>query len=145
MKFSTIFASLAFSMLPSVTHATTVAFDTVYDNGGTSLTAVACSDGANGLITRGFTTFDSLPHFPHIGAASAVTGFNSPNCGTCWELSFTDSSGVTRTVNIIAIDVAGEGFTISLSAMNELTNGNGVQFGRIDAATRQVAASVCGL
>lgn len=143
MKFSAIFASL--SMFSSLAYATTVAYDTTYDNGGTSLTVVACSDGANGLITRGFTTFGSLPHFPHIGAASAVTGWNSPNCGTCWELTYTNSSGIAKTINIIAIDVAGAGFNIAQKAMDELTNGNAVQFGRVDVASKQVAASVCGL
>jgi hypothetical protein len=145
MKLSAIFAPLALAVLPSTTYAVTLAYDTVYDNKSGSLATVACSDGSNGMLTRGFTTFGSLPKFPHIGAASAITGWNSPNCGTCWQLTYTNSSGVSKSINILGIDVAGAGFNVALAAMNELTNGNAVQFGRVDVASKQVAASVCGL
>ncbi|RDB24055.1 Heat-stable antigen [Hypsizygus marmoreus] len=145
MKFSAIFASLALFALPTTTLAVTLAYDTVYDNASGSLATVACSDGSHGLLTRGFTTFGSLPKFPHIGAAAAVAGWNSPNCGTCWQLTYTNGQGAKKTINVIAIDHAGAGFNIALSAMNELTNGQAVQLGRVDVASKQVAASVCGL
>lgn len=145
MKFSTILAPLALSLLPTMTSAVTLAYDTAYDKSTSSLTTVACSDGVNGLLTRGFTTFGSLPKFPHIGAASAVTGWNSPNCGTCWQLTYKNGQGVSKSINVIAIDVAGAGFNIALSAMNELTGGNAVQLGRVDVTSKQVASSVCGL
>jgi hypothetical protein len=145
MKFFTILAPLALSVLPSIVSAVTLAYDTAYDKSSGSLTTVACSDGSNGLITRGFTTFGSLPKFPHIGAASAVTGWNSPNCGTCWQVTYVNGQGVSKSINVLAIDVAGAGFNVALSAMNELTGGNAVQFGRVDVTSKQVAASVCGL
>ena len=145
MMFFAILASLALATMPSTIIATTLSYDTRYDNGGTSLTSVACSDGSNGLITRGFSTFQSLPRFPHIGGAQAVTGWNSPNCGTCWQLSYTDAQGKTNAINVLAIDVAQSGFNIALSAMNELTSGNAAQLGRIDVVSQQVNGSVCGL
>lgn len=145
MKFSAIFAAVAVAVLPSTTLAVTLAYDTTYDNASGSLTTVACSDGANGLIPRGFSTFGSLPKFPHIGAASAVAGWNSPNCGTCWQLTYTNAQGAKKSINVIAVDHAGSGFNVALSAMNELTNGQAVQLGRVDVASTQVAASVCGL
>lgn len=49
MKFSAIAATLGAA---ASTMATTVSYDTGYDQAGRSLTAVSCSDGANGLITR---------------------------------------------------------------------------------------------
>lgn len=143
MKFISLLAPL--SLLPSLALGVTLAYDTAYDNPSTSLTTVACSDGANGLITRGFTTLGSLPKFPHIGAASAVTSWNSTGCGTCWQLTYTNATGGKKSINVLAIDVAGAGFNIALSAMNELTNGQAVQFGRVDVASKQVASSVCGL
>jgi len=145
MKFSAIIGSLTLALLPSATFAARVTYDTVYDNSHGSLTTVACSDGANGLITRGFTTFGSLPKFPHIGGAEAVTGWNSLNCGTCWELTYTNAQGQKKTINVLAIDFAQSGFNIALSAMNELTGGHAVQFGSVNVASRKVAASVCGL
>jgi hypothetical protein len=146
MKFFTLVASLALALLgPSTTLASPVTYDTTYDNKGGSLTTVACSDGSNGLITRGYTTFGSLPKFPHIGGAYAVTGWNSASCGTCWALTYTNAQGTKTTVNVLAIDVAKSGFNIALSAMNELTNGNAVQFGTVNVTSTNVASSVCGL
>lgn len=145
MKFTSLLASLSLIALPTSTLAVTLAYDTVYDNASGSLATVACSDGANGLLTRGFTTFGSLPKFPHIGAAAAVEGWNSKNCGTCWKLTYTNAAKVTRSINVLAIDHAGAGFNVALAAMNELTGGQGTQLGRIDVTSAPAAASACGL
>lgn len=137
MKFTTILsATLLFA---GSVFADTVSYDQTYDNKGQSLATVACSDGANGLLTRGFTTFGSLPSFPFIGGAAAIPGWNSTQCGTCWNLAFNGTS-----INILAIDHS-TGFNIALEALNKLTNNNAVQIGRINAVATQVAASVCGL
>ena len=86
-----------------------------------------------------FPTFGSLPNFPDIGGAAAI-GFNSPECGSCWELTYNGTS-----INILAIDHADSGFNIALGAFNMLTDGNGVSVGRINAQAQQVDASQCGL
>ncbi|KAF7441192.1 hypothetical protein PC9H_001541 [Pleurotus ostreatus] len=119
-----------------------VSFDQIYDDRTGSMTTVSCSDGPNGLITRfGFQRFSDVPTFPNIGGAGVIPGFNSPNCGTCWALSFNGT-----TVNVLALDHAATGtFNIALTAMNTLTNGNAIQLGRITANANQVAASACGL
>ena len=79
MKFTSTIALLA-SLL--AVNASRVAWDSVYDNAGGSLSVVSCSDGPNGLLTKGYNVFKDLPTFPNIGAASAVAGWNSPNCGS---------------------------------------------------------------
>jgi hypothetical protein len=124
----------------SVASAIDVRYDTAYDNSQSSLDTVACSDGANGLLTKDFTTFGSLPSFPNIGAAQAVGGWNSPACGSCWQISFGGKS-----INVTAVDHAGDGFNLSLEAMNTLTNGQAEQIGIIDAQATQVDKSYCGL
>ena len=128
-------------------HAATVSlsYDNTYDVASTSLNVVACSDGANGLITKGFTTFGSLPKFPFIGGAQAVTGWNSTSCGTCWQVTYTNSSGIAKSINVLAIDVSLNGFNIAETAMNVLTNNQAGFLGRVNVASTQVAASVCGL
>jgi uncharacterized protein YqjF (DUF2071 family) len=64
----------------TVASAATVSYDTGYDNGSRSLTAVSCSDGANGLITRyGWQTQKQVKKFPYIGGVQAVAGWNSPS------------------------------------------------------------------
>ncbi|KAI0831643.1 Cerato-platanin-domain-containing protein [Trametes gibbosa] len=139
MQFKTLaFAALAL-FVPSAL-GVTLSYDETYDNGSNSLASVACSDGAHGLLTKGFSTFGSLPHFPNIGGAAAVSGWNSAQCGTCWQLSYNGKS-----INVLAVDHADSGFNIALGAMNALTNGQAKQLGRINVSSKQVAASQCGL
>jgi hypothetical protein len=76
-----------------------------------------------------FTTFGSLPTFPNISAADAIAGWNSPQCGTCWKITYKGKS-----VTVIAIDHA-DGFNLSLEALNKLTNGQAEQLGVITGAT----------
>ena len=80
MKLSATVISLVASF--SIVSAVRVGYDTVYDNPNNSLSTVACSDGSNGMLTKGYTTYSSLPSFPNIGAAQAVAGWNCPACGS---------------------------------------------------------------
>ena len=117
-----------------------VTFDGTYDNAAYSLNGVACSNGANGLITKGFSTLGDLPTFPHIGGSHAVAAWNSPNCGSCWELEY----GGTK-INVLAVDTAGVGFNIAWRAMMDLAGPTGVSAGKVLVNYKQVPASVCGL
>jgi hypothetical protein len=118
-----------------------VSYDTGYDDSSRSMTVVSCSDGPNGLITRyGWQTQGVIPRFPYIGGAAAVAGYNSPNCGTCWSATYNG-----KTIFILAIDHAADGLNIAQAAMDDLTNGNAVAFGRVDATVVQVDMSNCGL
>ncbi|OSD02062.1 immunomodulatory protein [Trametes coccinea BRFM310] len=139
MQFKTLAIAAMALFVPSAL-GVTVSYDQTYDNSGASLATVACSDGTNGLLTKGFSTFGSLPHFPNIGGAAVIPGWNSDQCGTCWQLTYNGKS-----INVLAIDHAESGFNIALEAMNTLTGGQAVQLGRVDATATQVAASQCGL
>jgi hypothetical protein len=138
MKLSATVISLVASF--SVVSAVSVGYDSVYDNSQNSLSTVACSDGANGMLTKGFTTFGSLPSFPNIGAAQAVAGWNSSACGSCWQLSYGQKS-----ITITAIDHSDNGYVVSLEAMNFLTNGQAQNLGIINARATQVDKSNCKL
>ncbi|KAG7149929.1 Protein SnodProt1 like protein [Verticillium longisporum] len=109
---------LAIFTVATAASAASVSYDKGYDDGSRSLTA----------------------KFPYIGGAPAVSGWNSPNCGTCWELSYNG-----RTINVLAIDHSANGFNIALDAMNALTGGQAVKLGRVDASSKQVNKSKCGL
>ncbi|KAL2060243.1 hypothetical protein VTL71DRAFT_9638 [Oculimacula yallundae] len=130
----------AFLSLLSVASAITVSYDTGYDQGSRSLSVVSCSDGSNGLLTKGFAAQGNLPSFPRIGGASVIAGWNSASCGTCWALQYNG-----RTINVLAMDHAAQGFNIAREALDELTGGQAVALGRIDANYWQVPASSCGL
>jgi len=145
MKFISLIVAILALVLPTLTFAATVTYDQTYDKKSTDLDVVACSNGANGLKTRGFTTFGSLPKFPYIGGAQAVKGWNSTSCGTCWKLTYTNPKRKSKSINVLAIDTAAGGFNIALAAMNDLTSGQAKQFGRVSVTSKKVAESVCGL
>ncbi|KAL1715671.1 Cerato-platanin-domain-containing protein [Schizophyllum commune] len=144
MKLFTVFTSLL--AIPTAL-AAVVYYDTVYDQVDEALTSVACSDGDNGLITKyHWNDLGDVPNFPNVGAAFAVEGWNSKNCGTCWQLNYTVSQGHQNLVNILAVDVAGvDGFVISRKAMDTLTNGRAVELGVATITYKQIDGSLCGL
>ncbi|CAN9246645.1 unnamed protein product [Alternaria alternata] len=140
MQFSSVISAaiLGFASLAS---AITVSYDTGYDDGSRSLTALACSDGANGLITKyNWQTQANVAGFPRIGGYMGVAGWNSPQCGTCYGVTYNG-----KTVYVLAVDHAAQGFNLAKAAMDELTNGQAAALGRIDAQYAQVATSNCGL
>ncbi|TRM67373.1 Cerato-platanin [Schizophyllum amplum] len=127
--------------------AAVVYYDTVYDNPDESMSAVACSNGDNGLITRyGFTDLGDIPNFPNAGAAFAVDGWNSEGCGTCWQLTYQASKNKLISINVLAVDVAGvDGFVISRKAMDSLTGNRAVELGVADVTYKQIEPELCGL
>ncbi|ESZ90931.1 plant expansin-like protein [Sclerotinia borealis F-4128] len=134
--------TLTLLTLLTSTQAIQVTYDPGYDNASHSLDAVACSNGENGLETRfpAYKVQGDLPTFARIGGASTIAGWNSPNCGTCYSLSY---QGVT--INILAIDHADIGFNIAESAMNTLTKGRAVELGNVDAEWTLLTPEQCGL
>ncbi|KAK7511656.1 heat-stable 19 kDa antigen precursor [Phyllosticta citricarpa] len=135
MKFFATIASLA-----SMASAITLSYDPSYDDSTRSLSVVSCSDGANGLLTKGYTTQGSLPKFPYIGGSEFIAGWGSANCGKCYSLTYNG-----KTINVLAIDHAGAGFNIAQAAMNDLTNNQAANLGRVDVSYAEVPASNCGL
>ncbi|CAI6334784.1 unnamed protein product [Periconia digitata] len=124
----------------SLASAITVSYDTGYDDAARPLTAVSCSDGANGLITKyGWQNQGSIARFPYIGGYEGVAGWNSPQCGTCYGVTYNG-----KTIYVLAIDRAA-GFNLAKGAMDDLTNGQAEAVGRVDAQYAQVALSNCGL
>ncbi|ESK92202.1 epl1 protein [Moniliophthora roreri MCA 2997] len=142
MKFFSLCSTLA---LVSSTMAVNLAWDNAYNDPAGSLNAVACSDGENGLETRfNFATFGDIPTFPFVGGAPNIPGWNSSACGTCWALTFINSTG-THTINFTAIDAGGDDFVTGRGALDLLTNGQAEQLGVIPVNATAVSASPCGL
>ncbi|KAI4605519.1 uncharacterized protein J4E87_009133 [Alternaria ethzedia] len=140
MQFSSI-TSAAILGFASLASAITVSYDTGYDDGSRALTSLACSDGSNGLITKyNWQTQANVAGFPKIGGYMGVAGWNSPQCGTCYGVTYNG-----KTIYVLAVDHAAQGFNLAKAAMDELTNGQAAALGRIDAQYAQVATSNCGL
>ncbi|KAG2037829.1 Cerato-platanin-domain-containing protein [Suillus americanus] len=143
MKFSSAVTLLSVFALPAFSAQVEVTYDNFYNTPATSLSEVACSDGANGLLTKGYTTFGSLPSFPNIGGIPGLT-WNSALCGTCWNLQYFTSTGTHESINITAVDAA-DTFNLSLEAFDEFTDDTGVAAGKVYANSTQIAASFCGI
>ena len=136
MKFASTILSLA--ALFSVASADIVRYNTMYDNPSFPLNDVACSNGDHGLAAK-FGTLGGLPTFPGVGGVFAVSGWGSPECGSCWELTYKGKS-----ILVTAVDTISDGFDISLKAMNILTGGKAVALDSIDAVATQVSRTLCG-
>lgn len=133
------------SLSPSATLAansseTTMAtFDTAYDDAGLSLTTVTCSNGENGLVTKGYNTIGDLPT-QNVGGAPTIKAFNDPNCGACYSLTYKN-----ETVYVMAIDTAVNQFNVAQKVLDKLTNGHAQDFGSVAVEYEQVDGQKCGL
>ncbi|KAG1751210.1 Cerato-platanin-domain-containing protein [Suillus lakei] len=107
-----------------------VTYDPVYSN-------------PNGLLTKGYTTFASIPSFPNIGGIPGAT-WNSALCGTCWSVKYTAPGGAQTTIYITAVDAAVT-YTVSPLTFSNLTNCTGFETDKVAAEVTQVAASNCGM
>jgi Cerato-platanin len=136
MKLIPFIIPLTAVLVSASSSSSSVGYDPEYDNGAISVDSVTCS-GA--LKAKGYTTFGSLPSFPHIGGAYVVEGSSSPSCGTCYELSYTD-----KTIYVTAIDSAGQGFNIAQKALEALGGQEAVDAGHISASAKEVDGSNCG-
>ena len=137
MKFASVAAAVLAFALPAVAQTESVTYDTTYDNPSLSLTSLACS---NNLIAKGYTTLSSLPNFPNAGGVYTVTSWDSPACGTCYEISYGD-----LTIPVLAVDVALDGFNLAEETMDTLTGGLAVELGRVEVTAVAVDASYCGI
>ncbi|MEV0323070.1 hypothetical protein ACIBKX_33900 [Streptomyces sp. NPDC050658] len=106
----------------------TVGFDVMYDNPGTSFRYLACSDGSNGFITRGYETLGEVESFPNVVAIDEIAGWNSSYCGATVRISYGG-----RTITAVAVDHADNGALLSKAAMNTLTNGRADELGTVKA------------
>ena len=94
--------------------ATTLKFDPNYSSTGSlSLTHYACSDGGNGLINAWSPSVNTVNDLKSklkdgviIAAFNTIGGWNSPNCGLCYQFRSLSNGKV---VKFIAVDVAGSG------------------------------------
>ena len=104
------------------------------------LSSCACSDGANGLITK--TKQSTVAKwFPNVAAASFAT-WNSPNCGGCYQLTYKGKS-----VKVTVIDqCAAQGgynahFDVAPGAFSALAGS--LTAGHIEVTYSKVSSNPC--
>jgi len=146
MKFFAAVSVFALSTPVFLTKAYTVRYDEFYDNNLASLNSVACSNGQYGLIPYGYNTFGDIPTYPILGGAPQIQGWNSPNCGTCWSLTYTGPHGAPSSVTFTAINSGDQGgFVMSFAGFDLLTNGNALRFGEVEVTASPLPESACGI
>jgi hypothetical protein len=129
--FAVILAPTLVFAYPSIERRGTqvsLSYDEVDGKLSQSIDTIACSDETNIFRTAGYGTFGALSGLPYIGGAPAIDGWNPPACGTCWRLKIEGKS-----VNIFVADVGGNEFNVSPAAIDELTGGQAVMRGRVNA------------
>jgi len=141
MKFA-LAALLSAVALRASAESVYVTWDATYSNPSGSLYGVACSNGQNGLLAQGYTTFSSLPSFPYLGGVPGAS-WNSTLCGSCWAVKYAMPNGTQNTVYITAVDLAAT-FNLSPEAFGDLTDGTGFAPGKVRARALQVDKSKCG-
>jgi hypothetical protein len=110
----------------------------------TPITSVACSDGINGLMTR-WKISDLSTIFPYVAAWNKIS-WNSPKCGTCFEL--TDYNTKKR-IYVIGIDQCGpenkydSHFEISQEAFVKLFGQPGIRDGHGIVKWKSVSLDKC--
>ncbi|KAG1872437.1 Cerato-platanin-domain-containing protein [Suillus subalutaceus] len=142
-KLTLVVALLSVFALPAFGIPGYVTWDATYSNPDASLNTVSCSNGKNCLLTKGYTTFASLPSFPNIGGVPG-NSWNSTLCGSCWSLKYATPSGHQTTVYVTAIDNSYT-YNISPQAFDRLTDGTGFETGKIKVRANRVPTSKCGL
>ncbi|KAL4075333.1 Cerato-platanin-domain-containing protein [Scleroderma yunnanense] len=130
-----VFPFALFLTAMSQTPTQFLCYDVFYDNSNESLDYLACSSGSNSLENKGYATLGQLSTFPDVSGVYTVTVWDSPACGTCYNVTY----GST-TIYVLAVDTAPEGFNVAEAALNALTDGQATQFGRIDMQTTPVDA-----
>ncbi|KAJ3490377.1 hypothetical protein NLI96_g1466 [Meripilus lineatus] len=85
-----------------------------------------CSDV---LVGKDRKVLGDLKNFPKVGLAYFVHGPQT-DCGSCWRLSYKNDS-----IDVLALDNAGDGFVLSEEALKMLT---GTTTGRFSAMIQQV-------
>lgn len=116
-----------------------VAYDNVYDNKEQSTSTLACSNGNNGLLTKGYSTIGALPTFPNVGGAPTIEGWNSVNCGACYGITYNG-----KTIYVIGVDKSIGRFVLSQEALDTLTGGQAVGLGHVSATYAPAPQQSCG-
>lgn len=126
------------SASPAAPTSVSVQYDTTYDNFSFPISHVACSDGPNGLEGKGYNTLGQLPDFPFVGASPTIPGWNSPNCGACYNITYN-----TVSLYVMGIDSSTSAFVLSQAALDRLTGGQAVALGQITASYDSVDSTHC--
>ncbi|EXM14987.1 Cerato-platanin [Fusarium oxysporum f. sp. vasinfectum] len=118
-------------LLPSAS-AVSLTYSKLYDDNSTPVSQLACYK--NGLIMDGQPEWQTIGDIPHsITGLEQVDGPDSPLCGSCWVLTYGETSRP-----VLILDSAKEGFISTLDALNWLTGNKGEELGKVEVKATKV-------
>lgn len=115
-----------------------VGYNEAFDDSSYPISQTSCSDGSNGLAGKGYDSVGSIAIYPNVASVYTIAGWNSPNCGKCYQLDYNDHS-----LFVLAIDHAGSGAYLSKAALNSVTNGDAERLGRVDMEISAASEENC--
>ncbi|KAK2033212.1 hypothetical protein LX32DRAFT_680001 [Colletotrichum zoysiae] len=145
MRLSVLSAAVASTTLPAMAFKVRVTYDTKYDDSKRPLSEVACwNPNVPGLFPDFDTWLVQGDITPHTVAIPSITGWEHPDCITCWMVT-KEPAGITRF--LLAIDGSKDGFVTSPETMNWLTVGQARDYNRLEpleVEAKQVSPANCG-
>ncbi|PNP78177.1 hypothetical protein FNYG_08494 [Fusarium nygamai] len=124
-------------LLTSVS-AVSLTYSKLYDNNSIPVSQLACYK--NGLILDGYQSWKTIGDIPHsITGLEQVDGPNSALCGSCWILTYGETSRP-----VLILDSAKEGFVSTLDTLNWLTSDKGEELGSVEVKAAKVDITNCG-
>ncbi|KAF5599690.1 heat-stable 19 kDa antigen [Fusarium pseudoanthophilum] len=130
--------SIVVGLLLSSVSAVSLTYSKLYDNNSIPVSQLACYK--NGLILDGYPSWKTIGDIPHsITGLEQVDGPQSPLCGSCWILTYGETSRP-----VLILDSAKEGFVSTLDTLNWLTGGKGEELGSVEVKPAKVDITNCG-
>ncbi|KAG8351558.1 hypothetical protein FVEN_g10249 [Fusarium venenatum] len=124
----------------SLSTAITVTYIGFYDDDTLPLTELACWKDSRIVEGQDWATLGDVTY--QIAGYEEIDKPDSPFCGSCWSLSYGDTS---RSVLVLNSAQAGSGFETSLTVMNSLTGGKAGQLGRVNITAHRTELLDCGV
>ncbi|TDZ58646.1 Protein SnodProt1 [Colletotrichum trifolii] len=130
MRLSIISATVAYAAIPAMALRVSLKYDAIYEQGKRSLSEVACwNPNVPGLFPDHDDWLLQENIAPGILAMPSITGWDHPDCITCWMVTW-EEGRMTRM--LLAIDGSEDGFVTSRERMNSLTNGKADDFNPLE-------------
>ncbi|KAF3912473.1 hypothetical protein ABW20_dc0104596 [Dactylellina cionopaga] len=126
--------------------ASTLKYDSHYSySTNSALTSYACSDGANGLITKTHTQNaqqlkSKLKPNVYLVAGPSVGGWNSPNCGKCFNARNPKNN---KSFKFIVVDVATPALVGGEDAFRAISPSGGLAEGSLNVYLSELKPSDC--
>ncbi|GKU21908.1 epl1 protein [Fusarium langsethiae] len=124
----------------SLSTAITVTYNGFYDDDTVPVAELACWKDGRIVEGQDWATVGEVTY--QIAGHEGVDRPDSPLCGSCWSLSYGDTS---RSVLVLHSAQAGSGFETSLTVMNSLTRGKAGQLGRVNITAYRTESLDCGI